>query len=78
LPTDQDPIQNAEVLEGVASLVDKSLVRQAAEPAGEPRLGMLETIREFGAAAWAEGRTMPLDAAIESALDEPGADPAPE
>ena len=35
-------------LEGVASLLDKSLLRQDAGPAGEPRFSMLETIREFG------------------------------
>ena len=34
-------------LDNIASLVNKSLVRQA-ETQGEPRLGMLETIREFG------------------------------
>ena len=35
------------VLERVTALINKSLLRQA-ETAGEPRLGMLETIREFG------------------------------
>jgi len=42
-----------DVLEGVASLVAKSLVRREAEPEGAPttpppRYGMLETVREFG------------------------------
>ena len=40
-----------EVLEGVASLVDKSLLQQADEPeadGSEPRYLMLETVREFG------------------------------
>jgi predicted ATPase len=37
-----------EVLEGVASLVDKSLLRQHEVAEGEPRFGMLETIREYG------------------------------
>ena len=32
---------------GVASLVDKSLLRQAGGPDGEPRFAMLETIREY-------------------------------
>jgi predicted ATPase/DNA-binding XRE family transcriptional regulator len=38
-----------DMLEGLASLVDNSLVRQvgAASADGEPRLAMLETIREF-------------------------------
>jgi len=34
-------------LEGVASLADKSLLRQEAGPDGEPRFSMLETVREF-------------------------------
>ncbi len=33
--------------EGVASLLDKSLLRQDAGPGGEPRFTMLETVREF-------------------------------
>ena len=36
-----------EVLDDITSLINKSLVRQI-ESNGEPRLGMLETIREFG------------------------------
>ena len=36
-----------ELLEGVASLVDKSLVRQRSDDDGEPRFWMLETIREY-------------------------------
>ncbi len=39
--TDLDPI------DGLASLVDKSLARQVEVPGGEPRVTMLETIREF-------------------------------
>ena len=35
------------VLDGVASLAEKSLLRQAEGPEGEPRVAMLETIREF-------------------------------
>jgi len=38
----------AEVLDGVASLMDKSLLRQVEQEGGEPRLLMLATIREFG------------------------------
>jgi predicted ATPase/DNA-binding SARP family transcriptional activator len=36
-----------EVLDGVASLVENSLARQDAGVMGEPRFGMLETIREY-------------------------------
>jgi non-specific serine/threonine protein kinase len=38
----------SDVLAGVISLVDKSLVRSLAPASGEPRYLMLETIREFG------------------------------
>ena len=44
------PLELADVLDGIASLVDKSLLRQE-EPLGlngEPRFVMLQTIREFG------------------------------
>jgi predicted ATPase len=36
-----------DVLSGLASLVDKSLIQPLAPASGEPRFGMLETIREF-------------------------------
>jgi predicted ATPase/DNA-binding XRE family transcriptional regulator len=36
-----------DVFAGITSLVDKSLVRQSDQAAGEPRFAMLETIREF-------------------------------
>jgi predicted ATPase/transcriptional regulator with XRE-family HTH domain len=36
------------VLEGLASLVDKSLVHTAPQADGTPRCGMLETIRQYG------------------------------
>jgi predicted ATPase/DNA-binding CsgD family transcriptional regulator/transcriptional regulator with XRE-family HTH domain len=41
----QDP--GAAMLDSVASLVDKSLVRQVEGPDGESRFAMLETVREF-------------------------------
>jgi predicted ATPase len=41
-------IQNPEVLDLLASLVDKSLLRQEDEADGEPRFRMWETIREYG------------------------------
>jgi len=44
----QDSTQAFRVLEGVASLLDKSLLQQTAHEGEEPRLLMLETIREFG------------------------------
>jgi predicted ATPase/serine/threonine protein kinase len=37
-----------DVLDGMASMVDKSLVRQIEQADGEPRFVMLETIREYG------------------------------
>jgi predicted ATPase/tRNA A-37 threonylcarbamoyl transferase component Bud32 len=37
-----------DVLEGMASLVDKSLVRQVEQDQGESRFALLDTIREFG------------------------------
>jgi predicted ATPase len=38
-----------DILEGLSSLVDKSMVRQAEQESGETRLLMLETIREYAA-----------------------------
>jgi predicted ATPase len=38
-----------DVFEGLDSLVDKSLIRQTDQDTGEPRLLMLETIREYAA-----------------------------
>jgi len=45
---DPPPSVPLDVLNGVASLVDKSLLQQEVGPDGEPRFVMLETIREFG------------------------------
>ena len=42
------PEEAEHVLERVASLLDKSLLYQAEHPGQEPRLTMLETIREYG------------------------------
>jgi predicted ATPase len=36
-----------DVLNGMQSLLDKSLVRQLDDPAGEPRFAMLDTVREY-------------------------------
>jgi predicted ATPase len=41
-----DPESTVDVFDGIASLVDKSLLRQE-ETVGEPRFRMLETVREF-------------------------------
>lgn len=38
-----------DVLDGLGGLIEKSLVRQVEVPDGEPRVAMLETIREFAA-----------------------------
>jgi predicted ATPase/class 3 adenylate cyclase len=43
-----DPDRHVDLFEAIASLIDKSLVRQREGPDGEPRFWMLETIREFG------------------------------
>src|SRR5580692_10452250 len=43
-----------EVLDGMASMVDKSLVRQIEQADGEPRFVMLETIREYAREKMAE------------------------
>src|SRR5216683_2583602 len=43
-----DGEQASSVLEGVASLLDKSLLQQTEQEGEEPRLVMLETIREYG------------------------------
>ena len=44
---DADGDLGVEVLDALASLVDKSLVRPAERPEGQPRFGMLETVREY-------------------------------
>ena len=36
------------VLDAIGALVEKSLLTQSEQPSGEPRFGMLETIREYG------------------------------
>ena len=43
-----------QVVDGLASLLDKSLLQQTEQEGGEPRLTMLETIREFGLACLSE------------------------
>ncbi|GAC1357003.1 MAG: LuxR family transcriptional regulator [Ktedonobacteraceae bacterium] len=45
----------ADMLEGMASLVDKSLLRQEEQAAGETRFWMLQTLREFGLEHLAKG-----------------------
>ena len=48
------------VLDGVASLIDKSLLHQAEHEGEESRLAMLETIREYGLEALATSREAEL------------------
>ncbi len=45
-----DPVGDLalDLLDGVQGLVEKNLVRRRADPDGEPRFWMLETIREYG------------------------------
>jgi predicted ATPase/class 3 adenylate cyclase len=44
---DSDNVFGASLLDGLESLVEKSLLRQRADSDGEPRFWMLETIREY-------------------------------
>jgi predicted ATPase/class 3 adenylate cyclase len=44
---DPDGELGIDVLEGIASLVDRSLLRESEDGEGEPRFGMLATIREY-------------------------------
>jgi predicted ATPase len=46
--TSASPIPSSSVLDGVTSLIDKSLVEHAREPVAEPRFTMLETLRDYG------------------------------
>ena len=46
---DADLDLGVDVLDGVSSLVDKNLMRQRPQADGEPRMSMIETIREFAA-----------------------------
>jgi predicted ATPase/class 3 adenylate cyclase len=47
-------VVDGDVIDLLASLVDKSLIRQADAPTGEPRFSMLNTIREYAAERLAE------------------------
>lgn len=66
-----------DLLDGMASMVDKSLVRQIEQPDEEPRFVMLETIREYGleklAASAEESSTRRAHAAYCLVLAEEGA-----
>jgi predicted ATPase len=69
-------------LEGMASLVDKSLLQQVGRQEGEPRFTMLDTIREYGlerlAASGEEAATRRAHAAYCLVLAEEGASPGTE
>ncbi len=66
-----------DAFDGVASLVDKSLLQRRGESAGEERFGMLETIREYGlerlAASGEEAATRRAHAAYFVVVAEDGA-----
>jgi predicted ATPase/class 3 adenylate cyclase len=47
-------LQGLDIFDGLAALVDKSLLRQSSQLDGETHLGMLETIREYAAEKLAE------------------------
>jgi len=47
-----------DLMEGISSLIDKSLIKQPADDAAEPRFGMLETIREYARERLAESAEM--------------------
>ncbi len=49
------PATKPDVLDGVGSLVDQSLLRREERPGAEPRFAMLETVREFGLEMLAAG-----------------------
>lgn len=74
-----DPFENLEldVVDGVSSLVDKSLVAPLSAVAGEERYGMLETVREYAlerlGAADETARTARAHAAYQMILAESGA-----
>ena len=65
------------MFDGVASLVDKSLLQQMGESAGEARFGMLGTMREYGlerlAATGEEAGTRRAHAAYMMIMAEDGA-----
>jgi predicted ATPase/class 3 adenylate cyclase len=50
---DGDANPGVQILDGITSLVEKSLLRQRDDPDGEPRFWMLETIREYAASVLA-------------------------
>ncbi len=71
-----------DLLDGMASMVDKSLVRQMEQADAEPRFAMLETLREYGleklAASGEEHSTRRAHAAYCLVLAEEGAGESPE
>jgi predicted ATPase/class 3 adenylate cyclase/tetratricopeptide (TPR) repeat protein len=56
---DYDGAREISLLEGITSLLQKSLLRQRPDPDGEPRYWMLETIREFALEQGQGGATFP-------------------
>ena len=71
----------AEVIEILSALVDKSLLGQSDDPSGEPRFTILETIREYGlerlAVSGEETSVRRAHAAYFLVLAEEGSSPDP-
>jgi predicted ATPase/class 3 adenylate cyclase len=55
---DADADLGVDLLDGLTLLVEKSLVRQRADPDGQPRFMMFETIREFATERLADARAL--------------------
>ncbi len=51
---------DVDIVEALASLIEKNLVRQVAVAQGEPRFSMLETIREYATERLDQGAVAPL------------------
>jgi hypothetical protein len=64
-----DPKGELDTLEGVESLLEKSLMRHEEGPEGEPRFGMLETIHEYARESLVLNRELGVKANIAESLE---------